>query len=90
MTLAKLCTLDDDAAEERERIAGLCLGQVDFEPSGAATAISSLRFEQCRHPSSDPRNGSFKFCQETRVGSPPYCEKHMRLCRTPARPFRFD
>jgi len=83
LTPGEICALHDDAIEEHERIARLCLGWTDFDASGgAAMAVSNLNFAQCRYPSGDPRNGSFKFCEEMRDGSSPYCARHAKLCWT--------
>ena len=54
------------------------LGAVEISP-GAASAILSLTYAQCRFPIGEPGSEFFAFCTETREERKAYCAHHNRI-----------
>ena len=75
---AEVLSPEDDVEDAPDDLPCVFLGAVEIPP-GAASAILSLTYAQCRFPIGEPGSEFFAFCTETREEGKAYCAHHNRL-----------
>jgi len=76
--VAEVLSLEYDVEDAPDDLPCVFLGAVEISP-GAASAILSLTYAQCRFPIGEPGSEFFAFCTETQEEGKAYCAHHNRL-----------